>query len=315
MQKAVNLEASLTRVKSDRDLKTTEMKKKIDSLTDDLEKHKKMLRDSKDKYFDTRQELFAANDDLRKMHDLAGSTYCNTTLIMEDSTKIFSFVGSKITDFCNEFYMETLVPLSRTFSHIGEMFVERTNEYYEEYAKDHVEEIKTSVYDLYIGSIKPIIDEHILPLVEKHISPLVDKVSDPISEAVESVRLTMVSVVKHTSKAAHAYLAVLKIDKGMLSPPTEWMLKQFKYCMDNSDEVVDTVAGYLPLFFAMMVTGCVILGSIFVKLGVPTSFVWAYCVVRFLYRPRCKEVASGGTTGTTAKGKGKKKGRRKVKAQ
>eukprot|EP00957_Ditylum_brightwellii_P186146 14171670-Ditylum_brightwellii.AAC.1 len=100
--------------------------------------------------------------------------------------------------------------------------------------------------------------------------PIVDNYRDPVSEAAESVRLTAISVAKHTSKAAYAYLSVLEIDGDGLSFPAEWILRQLEYCKDHSEEIVDTATMYLPLFLAMTITGCFILGTIAIYFGVPT---------------------------------------------
>jgi len=316
LQKATALESSLTRVKSQRDLKTKDMDGKINSLTDDLDKHKKMLKDSRDKFFDTRQELFATSAELRKMHERAGMTYCNTTLIMEDSTKVFSNLGPKITVFWDEFYTKTLVPFSRTLGRIWAMCLEETEIIYNENLAEHVEMAKNTLNGVYNDHVTPVIDERIMPLVNEHIMPIVDNYRDPVSEAAESVRLTAISVAKHTSKAAYAYLSVLEIDGDGLSFPAEWILRQLEYCKDHSEEIVDTATMYLPLFLAMTITGCFILGTIAIYFGVPTGYVWAYCTIRFLFRSRRKKLSpKKAAVKKSKKKKGTANGGAKTKSQ
>lgn len=235
--------------------KTATLKENVDTLMNDLNSHKSMLKDTTHKLtkevdmhkalldqsetesLKSRQELFAAQERMRHLHDQVISTYINTTLIFDDTCLVLNKGREKFM----EVYIaarEAIDPAYQAISEIMTPVLQQAKEVYEKYVVPHAVTFSAKMNALYNQYAKEIVDRDIMPVVE------------PVLETIRNYSIKGYALasagVEQVCNTAHFYLEQSEVYDGIVI--------SFAFCSSNGSTIVDFFLwGFLALFVLHMI--------------------------------------------------------------
>ena len=178
VKKSASCEIKQSKIEKKYATNVKELRNQIATMNKELDQTKKAVRSSQDRYYNAREEVTNLDRELRMMHIRSRSTYFNTTLVKEDATRIMHRTMDKSVQLAEDFIAN-----------------KKTQSVYKK--------VKTTVAEL----VDPI-----LPFYRKHVLPEIAMMGRKLREidAIEGVRLLIISMIEDGSKIIFNYLELTK---------------------------------------------------------------------------------------------------------
>ena len=235
--KAATLKENVDTLMSDLDSHRSMLKDTTHKLTKEVDRHKALLDQSETNSISTRQELFAAQERMRHLHDQVTSTYINTTLIYDDTRLVLHKGREKFMEVCMT-AKESVAPTCEAVSEALTPVLQQAKEVYEKYVFPHAITFSAKIDALYSQYAKEIVHRDIMPVVE------------PVLETMRKYSIkghALASAgVEQVCNTAHFYLEQSEVYDGIVS--------SFAFCSSNGSSIIDIFLwGILAIFAFHMI--------------------------------------------------------------